>query len=173
MLICSLQTEHCKPAKLLVVTAKWVRCPVDCTGRISALFCLQFGTQRIARRSADWTVIIHAINESVMATLLGVGIPLEKIDHPSVRGFLRKCTTTVHPSHTIHETSTLWKKTHLQSVHSTHLKAIKHHLQCPQLKYVGHAWFSFHGGIWRKASRPTHQLRVVPCANLDHRQQVC
>ena len=40
------------------------------------------------------------------ASLLGVGIPIENIDHPSLQGFLRKYTTM---EWSIRDTSALWK----------------------------------------------------------------
>ena len=90
--------------------------------------------------TSDRTVIIDAINEDVMAALLGAGIPLEKIDHPSFRGFLRKYTTV---EGCIREASNLRKKANLQPLYDTHLAAIRRRLHRPRLKYVPHAWLSF------------------------------
>ena len=90
--------------------------------------------------TSDRTVIIDAINEDVIAALLGAGIPLEKIDHPSFRGVLRTYTTV---EGCIREASNLRKKANLQPLYDTHLAAIRRRLHRPRLKYVPHAWLSF------------------------------
>ena len=56
-----------------------------------------------------------------MAMLMGAGIPVEKADHPSLRGFLRKYTAI---EGMLHNASTLRKPVNVTYVMGSHRRSI-------------------------------------------------
>ena len=47
-----------------------------------------------------------SVNADITAAFLGAGIPLEKLDHPSMKGFLKKYSTvhgTIRDAHTLRQ----------------------------------------------------------------------
>ena len=66
-----------------------------------------------------------SVNADITAAFLGAGIPLEKLDHPSMKGFLKKYST-VHG--TIRDAHTLRKDQNVEKVVREHLLAIKEKL---------------------------------------------
>ena len=84
--------------------------------------------------------IIANINADATAAFLGCGIPLEKLDHPSMRGFLKKYTQI---EDCLSGASTLRKDNNILLVYGEHSRAIRRRLTRDGLRGVPHAWLSF------------------------------
>ena len=78
------------------------------------------------------------INADVTAAFLGAGIPLDKVDHPSIRGFLKKYTTVHGSIRNVHE---LRKDGNVNKVLNEHIQALKAKLVSDQQGKVVYVMF--------------------------------